>query len=61
MKTIRFMVMYLPFQFDEPGVISTEVKIFVDEKWVETWESNDIIDGEQLDKLKKEKREHYGI
>ena len=60
MKKIRFVTMYYPFSFDEPGMICTEVRIYVDNRLVEVYESASILDGEDLEKLKKEKTEHYG-
>ena len=61
MKKIRFVTMYYPFSFDEPENISTEVKIYVDDKLVEVYESPHILEGEELEELEKQKREHYGI
>jgi len=60
MKKIRFVTMYYPFSFDEPENISTEVKIYVDDKLVEVYESPHILEGEELEELENQKREHYG-
>ena len=60
MKKIRFVTMYYPFSFDEPENISTEVKIYVDDKLVEVYESPHILEGEELEALENQKREHYG-
>ena len=59
MKKIRFVTMYYPFSFDEPENISTEVKIYVDDKLVEVYESPHILEGEELEELENQKREHY--
>jgi len=61
MKKIRFVTMYYPFSFDEPEKISTEMKIYVDDKLVEVYESPDILEGEELEALENQKREHYGV
>ena len=61
MKKIRFVTMYYPFSFDEPEKISTEMKIYVDDKRVEVYESPDILEGEELEALENQKREHYGV
>lgn len=60
MKKIRFVTMYYPFSFDEPENISTEVKIYVDDKLVEVYESPKILEGKELEELENQKREHYG-
>ena len=60
MKKIRFVTMYYPFSFDEPEKISTEMKIYVDGKLVEVYESPKILEGEELEALENQKREHYG-
>tara|TARA_R100000664_G_C2759758_1_gene149878 strand:+ start:10300 stop:10464 length:165 start_codon:yes stop_codon:yes gene_type:complete len=51
--------MYFPFSFDEPESISTEIKIYVDGELVEVYESNKILEGEELEKIENQKREHY--
>tara|TARA_R100000353_G_scaffold138976_1_gene98909 strand:- start:531 stop:716 length:186 start_codon:yes stop_codon:yes gene_type:complete len=61
MKKIRFITMYYPFSFDEPENISTEMKIYVDDKLVEVYESPKILEGEDLEEIQNQKREHYGI
>jgi len=61
MKTIRYITYYYPFSFDEPGQICTEVRIYVNDIMVEVWESNDILDGDELEKLKKQKAKEHGI
>ena len=60
MKKVRFITMYYPFSFDEPENISTEMKIYVDGKLVEVYESPKILEGEDLEELENQKREHYG-
>ena len=60
MKKIRFVTMYFPFSFDEPEKISSQVKIYVDDKLVEVYESPKILEGEELEELENQKREHYG-
>jgi len=60
MKKVRFITMYYPFSFDEPENISTEMKIYVDGKLVEVYESPKILEGEELEELENQKREHYG-
>ena len=60
MKKVRFITMYFPFSFDEPENISTEMKIYVDGKLVEVYESPKILEGEELEELENQKREHYG-
>jgi hypothetical protein len=60
MKKVRFITMYFPFSFDEPENISTEMKIYVDDKLVEVYESPKILEGEELEELENQKREHYG-
>jgi len=60
MKKIRFITMYYPFSFDEPENISTEMKIYVDDKLVEVYESPKILEGEDLEEIQNQKREHYG-
>ena len=60
MKKIRFVTMYYPFSFDEPENISSQVKIYVDDKLVEVYESPHILEGEELEELENQKREHYG-
>ena len=60
MKKIRFVTMYFPFSFDEPEKISSQVKIYVDDKLVEVYESPKILEGEELEALENQKREHYG-
>jgi hypothetical protein len=52
--------MYFPFSFDEPQNISTEMKIYVDGELVEVYESNKILEGEELEKIENQKKEHYG-
>ena len=52
--------MYYPFSFDEPENISTEMKIYVDDKLVEVYESPKILEGEDLEEIQNQKREHYG-
>tara|TARA_Y100001938_G_C7902652_1_gene335489 strand:+ start:296 stop:481 length:186 start_codon:yes stop_codon:yes gene_type:complete len=59
MKKIRFITMYYPFSFDEPENISTEMKIYVDDKLVEVYESPKILEGEDLEEIQNQKREHY--
>jgi hypothetical protein len=61
MKKIRFVTMYFPFSFDEPEKISSQVKIYVDDKLVEVYESPKILEGKELEELENQKREHYGI
>ena len=61
MKKIRFITMYFPFSFDEPENISTEMKIYGDDKLVEVYESPKILEGEELEEIQNQKREHYGI
>ena len=61
MKRIRFITYYFPFSFEEYGKICTEVRIYINDKFVEAWQSNDIVDGEKLEELKKQKAEEYGI
>ena len=60
MKKVRFITMYFPFSFDEPENISTEMKIYVDDKLVEVYESPKILEGEDLEEIQNQKREHYG-
>ena len=60
MKKIRFVTMYFPFSFDEPEKISSQVKIYVDDKLVEVYESPKILEGKELEELENQKREHYG-
>tara|TARA_R110002051_G_C8543833_1_gene471600 strand:+ start:132 stop:317 length:186 start_codon:yes stop_codon:yes gene_type:complete len=60
MKKIRFVTMYFPFSFDEPEKISSQVKIYVDDKLVEVYESPKILEGKELEALENQKREHYG-
>tara|TARA_R100000655_G_scaffold1110_2_gene4439 strand:+ start:4539 stop:4724 length:186 start_codon:yes stop_codon:yes gene_type:complete len=60
MKKIRFITMYYPFSFDEPENISTEMKIYVDGKLVEVYESPKILEGEDLEEIQNQKRKHYG-
>ena len=60
MKKIRFVTMYYPFSFDEPEKISSQVKIYVDDKLVEVYESPKILEGKELEELENQKREHYG-
>ncbi len=61
MKTIRYLTYYYPFSFDEAGKICTEVRIYVNDALVETWESNNIVDGDELEEVKKQKAKEYGI
>lgn len=61
MKRIRFITYYTPYSFDDYGKICTEVRIYLDDKLVETWQSNHLVDGKQLEELKKEKAKEYGI
>ena len=61
MKKIRFVTMYFPFSFDEPAEICTEMKIYVDNKLVEVYETPKILEGKELEELENQKREHYGI
>ena len=60
MKKIRFVTMYYPFSFDEPENISSQVKIYVDDKLVEVYESPKILEDKELEALENQKREHYG-
>jgi len=60
MKKIRFVTMYFPFSFDEPAEICTEMKIYVDNKLVEVYETPKILEGKELEELENQKREHYG-
>tara|TARA_R100000005_G_C5000387_1_gene207255 strand:- start:660 stop:848 length:189 start_codon:yes stop_codon:yes gene_type:complete len=57
---VRFLVYYYPFSFDEPGQICTEMKIYVNDVLKETWQSNKVLDGEEIEQLKDKKRKEYG-
>jgi len=61
MSRIRFLTYYSPYSFDDYGKICTEVRIYLDDKLVETWQSNHLVDGKKLEELKKEKAREYGI
>tara|TARA_R100000700_G_scaffold40648_1_gene57048 strand:+ start:4325 stop:4513 length:189 start_codon:yes stop_codon:yes gene_type:complete len=58
-SNVKIITMYFPFSFDEPESISTEIKIYVDGELVEVYESNKILEGEELEKIENQKREHY--
>jgi len=57
---VTFIVYYSPFSYEEYGRICTSVIIYLDGEQVETWQSNNIVEDEELEILKKQKREQYG-
>jgi hypothetical protein len=59
-ERIRFLVYYYPFSFDEPHEICTEMRIYINDVLKETWQSNKVVEGEEIEQLKEEKRKEYG-
>ena len=58
-EKISFHIYYYPFSYEDYGTICTEVRIYLGGSLVETWQSNNIVEDEELELLKKQKREQY--
>ena len=60
-EKISFHIYYYPFSYEDYGTICTEVRIYLGGSLVEVWQSNKLLEDEEMEELKKQKAREYGI